>query len=187
LASLAHYQSRLIGLTPPTELWNEPTREGRKYWEPKDENVLSNCLANHLRSELSSLNVMVEREVEVRRGTAAEPGDNPDLVILAPNPCVPADHLRLYLEVKCAWNVEAITGLGEQLFDRYLRTAECGIYLLAHHNCPTWDAPNDPRKNRALNPKPKAEVAAQLQSELERLRRSGTEKRLEGFFLDAAR
>ncbi len=184
MGSLERYQGYLRGPNRPTELWNEPTA-GRKFYEPKDENVLSNCLVTHLRRDLGALRVWAEREVEVRRGTAAEPGDNPDIVVVAPNHADPAQPMRLYVEVKCAWNVEALSGLGEQLFERYLRTADGGVYLLAHYACATWNAPGDRRRKTALHDLTKAEAARRLEAERMRVQ-SLTEKRLAAFFLDAA-
>jgi len=183
LFSLGSYQSLLRGITRPTELWNEPTNT-HPYYEPKDENVLSNCLANHLRRDLSGQGVVIAREEQTRRGTATEMSDHPDLMITATNPADPGKPLRLILEVKCAWNVQAITGFGDQLLARYLRSADDGIYLVAHFACPTWNSPKDPRKNRSLSRTPKPEVEAELRAELSRLRDT-TDKRLEAFFLDA--
>lgn len=128
----------------------------------------------------------VEREVEVRRGTATEKGDNPDIVIIAPNPAEPAQPLRLYIEVKCSWNVEAISGMGAQLFDRYLRTADCGIYLLAHYASTTWNDPKDGRRTEPLHRISKAEAEAQLEAERVRLQATRPDKRLAAFFLDAS-
>ncbi len=181
--SLERYQAYLRGPNRPTELWNEPTA-GRPFYEPKDENVLSNCLVTHLRRDLGALGVWGEREVEVRRGTATEKGDNPDIVIVAQNPADPAQPLRLYVEVKCAWNVEALSGLGEQLFERYLRTADCGVYVLAHYACATWTGPEDWRRNASLHRVAKREVEAQLDTERVRVQ-ALTDKRLTAFFLDA--
>lgn len=182
--SLERYQAYLRGPNRPTELWNEK-KSKRPLYEPKDENVLSNCMITHLRRDLGSLGVWGEREVEVRRGTATEKGDNPDIVILAPNAANPAQPLRLYIEVKCAWNVEAISGMGAQLFDRYLRTADCGIYVLAHYACATWNAPKDRRRDASLHRIPKAEAEAQLEAERQRIQ-ARTDKRLAAFFLDAS-
>ncbi|MCU0791744.1 MAG: hypothetical protein MUE42_02575 [Opitutaceae bacterium] len=183
--SLERYQAYLHAPNRPTELWNE---RGSKHtiYTPKDENVLSNCLITHLRRDLGLLNVWGEREVEVRRGTATEKGDNPDIIIIAPNPAEPAQPLRLYIEVKCSWNLEAISGMGAQLFDRYLRTADCGIYVLAHYDCPTWNDPKDKRQRAPLHHISKAEARAQLEAECLRLQPTRPDKRLAAFFLDAS-
>lgn len=182
--SLERYQAYLREPNRPTELWNEPTAK-RAFYEPKDENVLSNCLVTHLRRDLGALGVWGEREVEVRRGTATEKGDNPDIVIIAPNPVDAAPPLRLYVEVKCAWNVEALSGLGEQLFARYLRTADYGVYVLAHYACDTWNAPEDWRRDASLHRLTKDDTASRLRDECARVQ-AQTDKRLAAFLLDAA-
>lgn len=184
LESIARYQAWLVGPNRPTELWNEPTA-ARKFWEPKEENVVSDCLLNHLARELGPRGVIVTREEETKSGTVTSKADYPDLVVRLPAPDG-GNPLRLYVEVKCAWNVEAITGLGEQLLGRYLRTAECGVYVLAHHACSTWNVPGngDWRSSKPLILLPKAEVAERLGVELAKLRAT-TGKRLEAFFLDA--
>jgi hypothetical protein len=183
--SLAHYQAYLRAPNRPTEVWNELGSK-RTIYRPKDENVLSNCLVTHLRRDLGALDVWGEREVEVRRGTLMEKGDHPDIVIIAPNPAEPAQPLRLYIEVKCSWNVEAISGMGAQLFDRYLRTADYGIYVLAHYACATWNDPEDERLNAPLHRISKAEAEAQLEAERLRLQATRPDKRLAAFFLDAS-
>lgn len=183
--SLERYQAYLRAPNRPTELWNERGSK-RTIYTPKDENVLSNCLVTHLRRDLGAQKVWAEREVEVRRGTAAEKGDNPDLVVTAPNLMNPEQTLRLYVEVKCAWNVEAISGMGAQLFDRYLRTADCGIYVLAHYACATWNDPKDNRREKYLHSVAKAEAETQLEAERLRLQQTRPDKRLAAFFLDAS-
>lgn len=177
--SLERYQADLRAPNRPRELWNEPTAK-RDFYEPKDENVLSNCLATHLRRDLGGLRVWVEREAEVRRGTSTEKGDNPDMVVWAPNPTSPSEPLRLYIEVKCAWNVEAISGMGDQLLARYLRTANCGIYVLAYYACATWNV------RKSLHRVAKNEAELQLEAELKRIQSKRSDKRLEAFFLDAS-
>lgn len=129
--------------------------------------------------------ISAEREVDLRRGTATEKGDRWDILVIAPNPTDPAQARRLYVEVKCAWNVQALSSMGEQLFDRYPRSADCGVYVLAHYTCDTWTATDDWRRDVSLHQVAKAEVAAQL--EVERVRvQALTDKRLAAFFLDAS-
>lgn len=181
--SLERYQADLRAQNRTMELWHRP-RNNLPYYEPQEETELSECLIRHLQRDLSSLGVWGEREVEVRRRTAAETGDKPDIVISGPNSTGLSRPPRLYIEVKCAWNVDALTGMKKQLLDRYLRTADCGIYVLAYYKCDSWNVPNDGRRDSSLHRFKKEDAEVQLKVELSRLQKT-TDKRLTAFFLDA--
>lgn len=149
LISLARYQRRLKGPTPPTELWNEPAGQV-KVWSPKDENNFSDCLARFVTEDLREHGVIAVRESETRQQTGAEQGDEPDLVVFAPSAAQSNVTLRVVVEVKCAWNPDVLPSMRDQLHDRYLREGGCGIYVTAYFTCPSWTGA-DPRRTTSLS------------------------------------
>lgn len=182
-ASLARYQALLKGPNPPTELWNESAGPV-KVWTPKDENNVSDCLARHLERDLKAHNVSVTRETELRQGNPAAPGDEPDLLVTAPNASGNGEKLSVVVEVKCSWNKETVTGMEEQLLNRYLRGLPCDIYVVAHFNCTAW-SDTDPRKKQIFSGNSLAELTATLEAERQRLLAT-TPKRLDLVILDAS-
>ena len=181
--SLARYQMLLRGPNPPTELWNESAGPVR-VWTPKDEENVSDCLARHLERDLMHHQVVVARESELRQGTPKAPGDEPDLRITAPTASDDGGRLLVIVEVKCSWNKETVTGLEQQLLNRYLRGVRCGIYVVAHFNCASW-SDTDARKKQMFSAKSVDEVVALLEGERQRLVAT-TAKRLELVVIDAS-
>lgn len=182
-ASLGRYQALLKGPNPPTELWNESAGPV-KIWTPKDEENVSDCLARHLERDLKAHSVHVARESELRQGTPAAPGDEPDLRVTAPSAAGNGEKLSVVVEVKCPWNKETITGMEQQLLNRYLRGLVCGIYVVAHFRCAAW-SDTDSRKKQMLSGSSLSEVTAALEAERERLLAT-TSKRLDLVVIDAS-
>lgn len=182
-ASLARYQVLLQGPNPPTELWNESAGPV-KDWTPKDENNVSDCLARHLARDLMAHQVNVTRETELRQGNPAAPGDEPDLLVAAPNASGNGEQLSVVIEVKCSWNTETVTGMEQQLLSRYLRALPCGIYVVAHFNCAAWSN-TDSRRRQMLSGNTLADLTATLEVERQRLLATTT-KRLDLFVLNAS-
>ena len=166
-ASLARYQALLKGPNPPTELWNESAGPV-KVWTPKDEENVSDCLARHIERDLHHHQVSVARESELRQGTPAAKGDEPDLRVTAPNASGEGGTLTVVVEVKCSWNKETVSGMGQQLLNRYLRGLPCGIYVVAHFNCASW-SDTDSRRKQMLSGHSLSEVIALLEDERQRL------------------
>ncbi len=69
--------------------------------------------------------------------------------------------------------------------ERYLRTAEGGIFVLGYYKCDTWDVPDDWRRDASLHRFKKEEAENNMKAELKRLQ-GMTDKRLAAFFLDAS-
>jgi len=182
-ASLARYQKILKGPNPPTELWNESAGPV-KVWTPKDEENLSDCLARHIERDLKHHQVNVARESELRQGTPAAPGDEPDLCITAPSASGDGGTLTVVIEVKCSWNTETVTGMEQQLLNRYLRGLSCGIYVVGHFNCHAWSN-TDSRKKQMLSGHPLHAVVSMLEGERARLL-ALTAKRLDFVVLDTS-
>jgi predicted NACHT family NTPase len=145
--SLLRLQETLHGETPARIfLWNEiPDGNGKKRYQPKDENSLSDYVKLHLERDLKERGIIVLREVEIRRSTVGgESGERTDLYIEAYLPGsnhMKIDTLTVIIEVKGCWHKEINRAMQTQLVERYLRENSCqhGLYLVGWFNCPQWD------------------------------------------------
>ena len=143
IASIERYGRRLHGEVPIAfTLWDGD--------RPKDEESLSDALADHLRSDLGERGVIASREVQIRRTRGTRPGECNDIHIDAvARGDVPGRYkqLSVVVEVKGCWNPEAPTAMKDQLRDRYLLESHCqhGLYLVGWYLCDQWTR-SDPRK-----------------------------------------
>lgn len=115
---------------------------------PKDENRFSDYVARFLRDFLKSKGVIINREVEIRRGERTD--IQVDAVIKNQNGEV-YDSITVIIEAKGCWNKKELdTAMKEQLVNRYLKDNRCqhGLYLIAWFNCEQWDD-SDSRKRQA--------------------------------------
>ncbi len=144
VSSLRKLEVKLQGETPAViDLWNGPNAE--KLYSPKDENALSNYVKRHLEEDLKRRGVVVNREVEIRRGEGEAKGENTDIQV---NAIVPnstggaADMVTVIIEAKGCWNRDVKTAMETQLVGRYLKDNACrhGLYLVGWYNCPQWDS-----------------------------------------------
>lgn len=151
VASLRRLDEELQGETPAAiDLWNE---FGKGRFRPKDENDLSNYVKRHLDKDLKRQGVVVNREVEIRRGVGDGLGETPDIHVDAfvrDGHDAVADVVTAIVEVKGCWHRELSTAMESQLVGRYLKDNPCqhGLYLVGWYNCPQWD-PDDDRSTRA--------------------------------------
>ena len=129
------------------------------------------------------------REAETRRGNsrAGDPSDIPDPLVIAPSATQLDRNLEVVIEVKCSWHSEAIDAIRSQLAERYLRTFRCGVFCLVHFTCPTWNLPDDGRKNRANARRSVEELEQDLSELRDTLRAEYPEKRIDSIILDATR
>jgi hypothetical protein len=142
LESLRRLQSKLHGeLAAVGDLWNS---KGKDWW-PKEEEDISDYVARHLREDLAQRNIVINREVQIRRGRRGEmPGQNTDIHVDAMP--VEGTQAQLYgpvaliVEVKGSWNTGLMQDMEAQLRDRYLKNNECrtGLYLVAHFRAKRW-------------------------------------------------
>jgi len=167
LESLRRLQTKLHGdLAAVGDLWNS---KGKDWW-PKEEEDISDYVARHLREDLAQRNIVINREVQIRRGRRGEmPGQNTDIHVDATP--VEGTQAQLYgpvaiiVEAKGSWNAALMQDMEAQLRDRYLRNNECrtGLYLVAHFTAERW-TPDDWRhaKSDAIDIKDlKVQLAAQ--------------------------
>ncbi len=145
LESLQQLEERLQGETPAApDLWDQTNRtKGQEKFCPKDENHFSDYLKRYLDHDLRERGVIINREVEIRRGEGGGQGENTDIYVSA---VIRKNHeiydvARVIIEVKCCWNQELQTAMKTQLVDRYLKDNDCqtGIYAVGWFMCPQLD------------------------------------------------
>jgi hypothetical protein len=152
LESLRRLQAKLHGeLSAVADLWNSRDKD----WWPKEEEDISDYVARHLRDDLTDRNIVINREVQIRRGRRGEMrGQNTDIHIDA----TPVDGTQaeiygataVIVEVKGSWNNGLMQDMEVQLRDRYLKKNACftGLYLVAHFIADRW-TPDDWRRAKS--------------------------------------
>lgn len=147
--SLDRLHSKLHGELPRSKyLWDSY----KGVLRPKDERDLSDYVASHLDEDLQQRGIIVNREVQIRRGIGSGTGQTTDIHVDAvTSGARPRLYERVYviIEVKGNWNDELLTAMRKQLRDRYLRDNRCqnGLYLVGWFSCAKWDD-EDPRKKK---------------------------------------
>ena len=138
--SLDRLHAKLHGELPAVrDLWNTPKGE----FSPKDEQEVADYVARHLNEDLRGRGIIVNREVQIRRGIGDGTGQRTDIHVDAVMPGEPkrdVDRTYAIVEVKGNWNAELFSAMETQLRDRYLNENRCkdGIYLIAWFACPKW-------------------------------------------------
>jgi hypothetical protein len=125
--SLRRLQTKLHGeLAAVGDLWNS---RGNDWW-PKEEEDISDYVARHLREDLAQRNIVINREVQIRRSRRGEmSGQNTDIHVDATS--LEGTRTQIYgpiaiiVEVKGTWNAGLMQDMEVQLRDRYLRNNEC--------------------------------------------------------------
>jgi hypothetical protein len=112
IESLRVFESDLHGTSPSMELWNETTKGRKKFWQPKDELNLSNCLKRFLERALKERGVIADREVKIMPKLGNDSAQFVDILVSA----IPFDEngqyasrVSIVVEVKCAWNFTIVT------------------------------------------------------------------------------
>ena len=146
--SLDRLYGRLHGTLPAVkDLWSS----AGKNFKPKDEQDLSDYIARHLNEDLRNRGVIVNREVQIRRGIGAGSGQSTDIHVDAAIPGsqeASCDRACVIIEVKGNWNKELGVAMQTQLRDRYLKNNNCknGIYLVGWFLCSKWTRDYHARK-----------------------------------------
>lgn len=174
--SLRRFEKKLHAEeTAVLDLWNEPKRGHAKVYTPKDEDRFASLVARHLNDDLQGRGIVVNREVEVRKG------ERTDIYVDA----VAEDGTRItvVVEAKGCWNAELRTAMKEQLAKRYLLDARTtrGLYLVGWFHCDHWADTDKARK--ALCPPDHTALVAELDQQATDL--SGASRRIEAVVIDA--
>ena len=109
-----------------------------------EEEDLSDHIALHLRNDLISRGIVINREVQIRRG------EKTDIYIDAisphPGPAV-YEKVSAIVEVKGCWNTGLRTAMKTQLVERYMNKnmVTHGLYLAGWFGSPRWD-PKDRKR-----------------------------------------
>jgi hypothetical protein len=149
LESLSRLQRELHGdLAAVGDLWNSQKAD----WWPKQEEDISDYIARFLRRDLVDRGIIINREVQIRRGRRGEmAGQSTDIHVDAtPREGSHNDHygsISLIIEVKGSWNDGLMIDMERQLRDRYMRNNDCriGLYVVAHFRAGRWVSTDDRR------------------------------------------
>jgi len=135
IESLKRLETELQGSTPAVVfLWNEICRN---VYRPKRETIFSDYVKIHLEKDIGQKGVIVNREVEIRRGKTDIHVD----AVIPKSKREGFDSVRAIIESKGSWNKELDHAMKTQLVDRYLKKTLCqhGLYLIGWFNCDKWD------------------------------------------------
>lgn len=152
-------------------LWNEK--------RPKDENRLSDYIKVHLEDDLKTRGIIVNREVEIKRGNKT------DIHISVYG----RDHLgrptgdaiKVTIETKGCWHPDLDAAMETQLVGQYLSADACrhGIYLIGWFVCSAWTD----RKNQKVPTIDISDARSQFEKQAQELSKR-TSFRVESFVLD---
>jgi hypothetical protein len=121
------------------DIWNTHKEE----FSPKNEEEVADYIVRHLRADLRGRGIIVNREVQIRKGIGGGTGQRTDIHVDAVAPEEGngnSDQVCAILEVKGNWNAELSSAMETQLRDRYLKQFRCvtGLYLVAWFSCTKW-------------------------------------------------
>ena len=142
IESLQDLEKTLQGETPAAiDLWNEKREINNKVsYIPKDENRFSDYVKRFLESQLKERGIILNREVEIRRGCGVSKGERTDIHVdaIAFGPKLEKyDRISVVIEAKGCWNTGVMTAMETQLVKRYLKDNPYsnGLYLVGWFNC----------------------------------------------------
>lgn len=117
-------------------LWDQLDKK-TQVWRPKEENDLSDFVKIHLDTDLRQRPIIVNREVQVKRG------DETDIKVdaIRQDSGGAPEVYSLIIETKGCWHGEVHTAMKSQLVDRYLKENgfRHGLYLVGWYDCSKWD------------------------------------------------
>lgn len=169
-------QLKLHGETPMWRfLWNDIKEGERHIPRPKEEADISDWVKDQLESSLAGMRIVVNREVEIRRGTRRSVrGERTDIKVDATSRDEPHNHLRVIVEVKGCWNPGLGKDMERQLGHRYLAGYNCshGVYLVGWFNWEDWDC-QDARRTTAFRHGSKNSLQEALRTQADELKTEG--------------
>jgi hypothetical protein len=140
LESLDRLQQRLHGPNPVNfALWDRIAALGA--WKPKEEERLSDLIADHLRIDIGGRGLVINREVEIHSRQKESPGEVPDIIVstsvLSTDGRDPST-VSVVIEVKGSYHQQVCKAMATQLVGRYMRTSEstAGVYCVGWYGAP---------------------------------------------------
>ncbi|GAB6044251.1 hypothetical protein JCM17961_49360 [Endothiovibrio diazotrophicus] len=178
--SLSRLEERLHGSHPVVQfLWNDATGSAK----PKEEDALSDFVADHIEGDLHKRGLVAHREVQVRRRGKGI-GERSDILVSAITPGDPEGHraLEVVIETKGCWHRELDNAMETQLKAHYLtgERRRYGLYLVGWYLCEKW-LETDARKKKCGKMR-LPEVRSRLSSQAESL--SDEKFRIRSYVLD---
>lgn len=130
------------------DIWNT----GNEGFAPKDEQEVADYVVRYLREDLRGRGIIVNREVQIRRGIGGGTGQRTDIhvdAVVRERAGGNSDEICAIIEVKGNWNAELSSAMETQLRDRYLKENSCwnGLYLVAWFNCAKWSEADSRKKH----------------------------------------
>ena len=141
--SLQRLETKLQGETPGArDIWDRTPK--MDVFRPVDENSFSDYVKRHFDEDLKQSGVIVNREVEIRRGEGSGMGERTDIhvdAVLSDREGLISDTVTVIVEVKGCWHEELDDAMETQLANRYLKDNQVrhGLYLVGWFNCEQWD------------------------------------------------
>jgi hypothetical protein len=174
IEALTRLEAKLQGETSAArDLWD---RQCNGKYRPVDENEFSDYVKRQLDEDLNQRGIVINREVEIRRGTGGDPGERTDLhvdAVVHGAGSAEYDVITVIIEAKGCWNRDLYTAMETQLVDRYLKDNQCqhGIYLVGRFNCSQWDGSD--RRRRDAPDTSLRDMQARFGNQASELSRSG--------------
>ena len=142
LESLHRLNAKLHDKVVPVKFLWFPSGTGA--YRPREEQDLTDYVYIHLDEDLGQRAIIVNREVQIRRGAGRGSGKSTDIHVDAVVPAVESERYeRFYaiIEAKGNWNKDLLTAMETQLRNRYLKDLGCqfGIYLVGWFSSSNWD------------------------------------------------
>lgn len=139
IEALHRYQAKILGrFSPAVDLWNIDRK--KNVYSPKEEDDFSRHVARHLEDDLLENCILINREVETRKGQFTD--IHVDLIINEQGfQNLPSKRLSVIVEVKGCWHNELWDAMETQLVNKYLKENQCqhGIYLVGWFECKYWN------------------------------------------------
>jgi len=179
MESLVRMENHLQGNLPAAEaMWNYQGSGNRRHsFRPKDEEALSDAVTRWLRHDLQRSRVVVNREVQPRRGQQTDVW-----VEAAPRNRGHGDgaSVNVVIEVKGQWHREVHSAMQEQLVERYLLQNRLthGIYLVGWYLCDEWDHADQRKAQARRNAGAMDELLTQLEQQTAELESEHTARGL---------
>lgn len=163
-------------------LWDKVLDKKGKYI-PKKEEILSDFLQHHLRSELKVNGISTYREVQLRKPNYVDnglQGEKTDIYASFTHPKT-KEFFSVIIEVKGSYNESVNTNMENQLTNRYLKIGNSvhGLYLVCWYDCDAYFN----RQNK-IGLETIEEAKLWFENEANRLSKNG--KTLKSFVLDCS-